>query len=48
MAQSLNVFVILSLIAFVMVLLSAMGKAPLWIAVFLLALIELLRSFGQN
>jgi hypothetical protein len=38
---TINVIALLALIAFVMVLLSAIGKTPLWIAVFLLALIEL-------
>jgi heme/copper-type cytochrome/quinol oxidase subunit 4 len=43
---NINANTILALIAFIMVLLSAIGRAPLWIAVFLLALIELLRAFG--
>jgi hypothetical protein len=43
---SINAITILALIAFIMVLLSVVERAPLWIAVFLLALIELLRSFG--
>lgn len=41
----LNVTFLLALIAFVMVILSAAEKVPLWIAVFLLALIELLATW---
>lgn len=43
---NINAISILALVAFVMVILSAIEKVPLWIAVFILALIELLRSFG--
>ncbi len=39
----LTVFLILALTAFVITVLSAIGKAPLWIAVCVLCLIELLR-----
>lgn len=38
----LTVIGLLTLIAFVLVILSALGKAPLWIPVFLLTLIHLL------
>jgi heme/copper-type cytochrome/quinol oxidase subunit 4 len=43
---SINAITILTIVAFIMVLLSAIERAPLLIAVFLLALIELLRAFG--
>ena len=39
----LTVFVILVLAAFVVAILSAIGKAPLWVSVILLCVIELLR-----
>lgn len=42
----INAITILVLIAFITVLLSAAERVPLWVPVFLLALIELLRSFG--
>jgi hypothetical protein len=40
-----NVIVLLAVIALILTILSAMGKAPLWIAVLLLAIIELLQNF---
>ena len=40
----LTVFLILALAAFIVVIASAMGKAPLWIAVLILCVIELLRG----
>jgi hypothetical protein len=39
----LTVFVILALSAFIVTVLAAMSKAPLWVAVVILCLIELLR-----
>lgn len=39
-----TVFVILALCAFVLAIVSAVGRVPLWIAVVVLALIELLRA----
>jgi len=39
----LTVFVILVIAAFIVTIASAAGKVPLWIAVILLCLIELLR-----
>ncbi len=39
----LTVFLILALAAFIITIASAMGKAPLWVAVIILCLIELLR-----
>lgn len=39
-----TVFLILALAAFIVTILSAMGKCPLWIAVVLLCVIELLRA----
>jgi hypothetical protein len=40
----LTVFLILAVGAFVSALVSAMGKCPLWVAVIVLCLIELLRA----
>ena len=40
----LTVFLFLALAAAIVCILSAIGKAPLWVAVILLALIELLRA----
>ncbi len=40
----LTVFLILALAAFIITIASAMNKAPLWIAVVILCLIELLRA----
>lgn len=40
----LTVFLLLAVAAFIVVIASALGKAPLWIAVVLLCLIELLRA----
>jgi len=39
----LTVTFLLALAAFIVAIASAMGKAPLWVAVLLLCLIELLR-----
>jgi len=39
----LTVFLILAIAAFIVTVASAMGKAPLWVAVIILCLIELLR-----
>ena len=40
----LTVFLLLAIVAFVVTIASAMGKAPLWVAVIVLCLIELLRA----
>lgn len=40
----LNVQIILVLLALLMVIASAIGRCPLWIPVFLLVLIELIRT----
>jgi hypothetical protein len=40
----LTVFLILALAAFIVTIASAMGKAPVWVAVLVLCLIELLRA----
>ncbi len=40
----LTVFLLLAIAAFVCAVLSAIGKAPLWVSVVLLCLIELLRA----
>jgi len=40
----LTVFLIIALTAFVVTILDALGKAPLWIAVLLLCIIEMLRA----
>lgn len=40
----LTVFLLLALAAFIVTIVSALGKAPLWISVILLCLIELLRA----
>jgi hypothetical protein len=42
--MELTVFLLLALVAFIVTIASAMGKAPLWIAVLLLCIIELLRE----
>lgn len=39
----LTVFLILALAAFIVTIASAVGRAPLWVAVIILCLIELLR-----
>ena len=39
----LTVFIILALAAFIVTIASAIGKAPLWVAVIILCLMELLR-----
>lgn len=38
-----SILALLALVAFVVTILSAIGKAPLWVAVLLLTLIELLQ-----
>lgn len=40
-----NVIALLALIALIMAILSAVNKVPLWIAVLLLALIELIGNY---
>lgn len=40
----LTVFLLLAIAAFVVTILSAIGKAPLWVAVLILTVIELLRA----
>ena len=40
----LTVFLVIALTAFVVTILDALGKAPLWIAVLLLCIIEMLRA----
>ncbi len=40
----LTVFLVIALAAFIVTILSALGKAPLWVAVLLLCIIELLRA----
>ncbi len=40
----LTVFLILALAAFIVTIASALGKAPIWVAVVILCLIELLRA----
>lgn len=40
----LTVFLLLALAAFICAILDALGKCPLWIAVVLLAIIELMRA----
>jgi hypothetical protein len=40
----LSVFLILALAAFIVTIASAINKAPLWIAVLILTVIELLRA----
>lgn len=40
----LTVFLFLAVAAAIVVIASAMGKAPLWVAVILLCLIELIRA----
>jgi hypothetical protein len=43
--MTIDAITLLAIIAFIMALLSIIEKVPLWISVFLLALIELIRSF---
>ena len=40
----LTVFLIIAVAAFIVTILSAIGKAPLWVGVLLLCVIELLRA----
>ena len=40
----LTVFLLLALAAFAVTIASAVGKAPLWVAVLILTLMELLRA----
>jgi hypothetical protein len=40
----LTVFLILALAAFIVTIASALGKAPLWVAVVILCVMELLRA----
>ena len=40
----ITVFLLLAVSAFIVTILDALGKAPLWIAVLLLCVIELLRA----
>jgi len=40
----LTVFLLLAIAAFVCTILNAIGKCPIWVAVVLLCLIELLRA----
>lgn len=40
----LTVFLILAIAAFVCIIASALGKAPLWVGTLLLCVIELLRA----
>lgn len=40
----ITVFFILAIATFIVTILSAIGKAPLWIAVVILCLIELIRA----
>lgn len=42
--MAFGVLLILALSAFIVTISSAMGKAPLWIAVLILCIIELLRE----
>jgi hypothetical protein len=40
----MSIFLLLALAAFVCVIAAAVGRAPLWVAVILLVIIELLRD----
>ncbi len=42
--MSINMMSLLALLAFFLTILAAVGESPLWIPVFLLALIELIRE----
>lgn len=44
----LTVFAILAVSAFIVTIASAIGKAPLWVAVLLLCVIELLRVLPRG
>lgn len=44
----LTVALVLAVSAFVCVVLDAMGKCPLWVAVLLLAVLELLRTVAAG
>lgn len=41
----MTITLVLVVLAFVTTILAAIGKAPLWIAVFMLAMVELIRLF---
>ena len=43
----LTLDVLLLVTAFIVTIVSAMGKAPLWVAVLLVVLFELLKVFGR-
>ena len=40
----LTVFIILAVTAFIVTVVAAMGRCPIWVAVLILCLIELLRA----
>lgn len=44
----LTIFAILAVAAFIVTIASAIGKAPLWVAVLLLCVIELLRVLPRG
>lgn len=44
----LTVFLVMAIAAFIVTILSALGKAPLWVSVLLLCIIELLRAMPQG
>ncbi len=43
-----TVFMLLAIAAFAVTVLSAIGKAPLWVSVLLLCVIELLRTLPRG
>jgi len=44
----ITVFLILAVLALLIAIISALGKAPLWIAVVLLSIIELIRAIPSG
>jgi hypothetical protein len=44
----LTVMLILAVAAFIMTLVAALGKVPIWVAVIILCLMELLRALPQG
>ena len=44
----LTVFLVIAVAAFIVTVLSALNKAPLWISVILLCIIEMLRALPEG
>ncbi len=48
MSTLITVFLILTIIALIVTIVAGVGKAPIWIAVLLLCIIELLRAIPMG